>query len=280
MTDRPYDAVLFDLDGTLLNEHEVVAPANLAAVHALREQGVQVLFATGRSVESTRPVVEEVGLTGPIVTFNGAVVWDYTEDRPIEERVLSQKTVDACHDYRRTHEHMTLVMSTKNRYCLDPPDDHHRNALHGLSGIEFVDEATLEAEECIVRFTFLADRGTDSEAYAAHIEEHVGRPVYTTHFPLSILVRHRNSPFVVVDVHPPMLGKAEALRYLHDHHGIPPARVVAFGDAGNDVPMLRKAGLGVAMGNAEADVQAVADRVVGDHTTTAIADTLRELFPI
>jgi 5-amino-6-(5-phospho-D-ribitylamino)uracil phosphatase len=279
MLERSYDAVLFDLDGTLLNGDEVVGPENLAAVQRLRSEGVHVLFATGRSVDSTRPVVEEVGLTGPIVTFNGAVVWDFDKNRALEERTLNQRIVDRCHAYRKETGHMAMFMSTANRLCMDPPDDDHHRALNGLSGIEFVDEARLESEEYIVRVTFLADRGTDSATYAEHIETFVKRPIYTTHFNLSILVRHRDSPFVVVDVHPPMLGKAEALRFLQDHHGVPASRVVAFGDAGNDVPMLEKAGLGIAMGNAEADVQAVADRVIGDHTTAAIAHTLNELFP-
>ena len=279
MTERSYDAVLFDLDGTLLNGDEVVGPENLAAVHRLRDEGVQVLIATGRSVDSTRSVVEEVGLEGPIVTFNGAVVWDYAENRAIEERTLNQRIVDRCHAYRRETGHMAMFMSTTNRLCLVPPDDPHHRALSGLSGVDYVDEARLESEQYIVRATFFADRGTDSASYAEHIQQFIKRPIYTTHFNLSILVRHRDSPFVVVDVHPPMLGKAEALRFLHDHHGIPASRVVAFGDADNDVPMLAHAGLGIAMGNADSAVQSIADRVIGDHTTTAIADTLNELFP-
>ena len=84
----------------------------------------------------------------------------------------------------------------------------------------------------------------------------------------------------VVDVHPPSKGKAEGLRFLEEAYGIPAERVVAIGDAGNDVEMLRAAGLGVAMGQAQEPVQRLADRVIGDHDSDAIAELVEELFEL
>ena len=81
-----------------------------------------------------------------------------------------------------------------------------------------------------------------------------------------------------LDVHPPCRGKAEALRYLEENEGIDPARIVAVGDAGNDDPMIRAAGLGVAMGDGTASTRAVADRVIGSNDSDAIAQLVRELF--
>ena len=67
------------------------------------------------------------------------------------------------------------------------------------------------------------------------------------------------------------MGKAEALRVVEERYGITPERVCAVGDADNDLPMLRAAGLGVAMGNALPEIQAEADLVIGANDTDAIA---------
>ena len=99
-----------------------------------------------------------------------------------------------------------------------------------------------------------------------------------THFPLAVLPRHRASAMVAVDVHAPCAGKAEALRVLAETYGIPPGRVVAVGDATNDGPMIARAGLGVAMGNAMEELKRIARRVIGHHDEGAIAALVRELF--
>ena len=99
-----------------------------------------------------------------------------------------------------------------------------------------------------------------------------------TDFPLNWLVQHRDSPLMVADVQPPCRGKAEGLRYLLETHGIPPERIVAVGDAGNDVPMIEAAGLGVAMRNGIGEARAAADRVIGGNNSDAIAELVEELF--
>jgi hydroxymethylpyrimidine pyrophosphatase-like HAD family hydrolase len=102
--------------------------------------------------------------------------------------------------------------------------------------------------------------------------------VYLTHFPLDALAPHRGSPLQVVDVQPPCRGKGEALRWLEESLGIPPTRVVAVGDAGNDVPMFERAGLSVCMANALEPARRAAKRSIGSCNTDAIADLVDELF--
>ena len=55
----------------------------------------------------------------------------------------------------------------------------------------------------------------------------------------------------MLDVHPDCRGTSEALAWLEEQHGIPPERVVAVGDAANDLTMLSDAGFGVCMEESE-----------------------------
>jgi hydroxymethylpyrimidine pyrophosphatase-like HAD family hydrolase len=82
----------------------------------------------------------------------------------------------------------------------------------------------------------------------------------------------------VLDIHPPCRGKGEALRVLEELYGIPAARVVAVGDATNDIPMFELAGLSVAMENSMGEALAVAQRVIGSNNGPAIAELVEELF--
>ena len=278
MSSRAYDALLLDLDGTLVTSQETIHPHTRRALDEVRARGLRVMIVTGRSVISARPVLEDLKLTDPAAVFNGAAVWSPSEGRLIEERVLSSRTLARLHDYRRESGDMAVLMSANRKVVRSPRSDDEVAALQGLQAVEYRDEAALCAEEYVLRVTFMSKRETDSATYAKQIEEHVGQPAYLTHFPLALLPRHRASKYLAVDVHAPCRGKAEALRYLHDVEGIPPERVVAVGDAFNDEPMLTAAGLGVAMGNAVPSLQALADRSIGHHDSGAIGDLIEELF--
>ena len=89
---RAYDALLLDLDGTLLDNDERVPAHTQAAIAAARAEGVVVMTVTGRSLISAQPVMDELQFDTPTVLFNGCAVWCPAERRLIEERTLSNRT--------------------------------------------------------------------------------------------------------------------------------------------------------------------------------------------
>jgi hydroxymethylpyrimidine pyrophosphatase-like HAD family hydrolase len=272
-----HDALLLDLDGTLLNSENRVHPSNLDALQRAQERGVRVMVVTGRSKIAALPILDELALDTLAVVFNGAAVYCPRERRLVEERTFSRRTLKNLHDYGRNSEDLTLVMCADHKYALEPRSALEARSLEGLEGLQLVDRSGLHVDHTI-RVTFISDRLETSAMHAAEVESAVPNPVYLTHFPLSILPLHRESRMHAVDVHPPCRGKAEALCVLRETYGIPPERVVAVGDASNDEPMLRAAGLSVAMGNAMSETLESADRVIGHHDTPAIAELVEELF--
>lgn len=272
-----YDAILFDLDGTLLDRESRIHERNLAALHAARDRGVRVMVATGRSKMATMPILEELGLDSPAVVFNGAAVYCPVQECLLEERTLSNRTRERALDFGEEKDHLTIIMQGHRKLALEPRSELERRSLVGLHGLEFVPRGALRVDNTI-RVTFLSTDYEHSEQYAREVEEYVGQPMYLTHFPLSMLPMHRASRMFAVDVHPPCRGKGEALRVLEETYGIPKERVVAVGDATNDLPMLESAGLGVAMENSMEEVVRKADRVIGHHDTDAIAKLVEELF--
>ena len=274
---RPYDALVLDLDGTLLDESGSVHPRNRDAIRAAAAEGVVVLIATGRSSLSAQPILDHLGLDTPAVVFNGAGLYAPRERRMIEERVLSNRTLLRSLALGRERDWMTVLMCADRKLALEPRDEQEVSALALMTGVRCVPRAELSAE-FVVRVTYFSRDHASSEGFGDEVERAIAHPIYLTHFPLSVLPSHRHSPLNVVDVHPPCRGKAEALRFLEEQHGIPASRVVAVGDATNDIPMLEAAGLSVAMGDGMAEARAIARRVIGGHDTTAIAELVEELF--
>ena len=82
-----------------------------------------------------------------------------------------------------------------------------------------------------------------------------------------------------LDVAPAGVSKASALQGVRDRLGIAPTRTIGVGDQRNDLEMLQWAACGVAMGNAPAEVKAVADLVTGHVADDGLADVLRALVP-
>ncbi len=271
-----YEALLLDLDGTLVADDGAVRPRVAEAVRGLVERGVAVMIATGRSESGTLEVLAELGLELPAVVYNGAGMWCPRTERLIEERVLANATVEATLDFARRHELLTVCMPRGSKFANEPLDEVERRGLVGLENLSLVPRAELPTEY-LLRISVSSSRWPAPEAFAAELEAFINRPAYLTSFPLNLLANHRDSPLHMVDVQPPCRGKAEALRWLAEQRGIPAGAVVAVGDADNDVPMFRAAGLGVAMAEASGGAAAAADRQIGSCNSDALADLIEEL---
>ena len=90
---RAYDAILLDLDGTLVDAQDRIHPRTREALAAAAARGVRVRIATGRSELATIPVLDDLGLREPAVVFNGAGIWCPLKREVLEERLLSDRTL-------------------------------------------------------------------------------------------------------------------------------------------------------------------------------------------
>ena len=274
-----YDALLLDLDGTLVDPFGRVRESTRAAVRALSDSGIRVMITTGRSVTATEAILEELGLDGTAVVFNGAGIWCPKERRLLEEQILAGRVVDPVLAYAESEGHLVCVMRGDKKFAPSPTDELEEATLAGLHGLEIVERAELP-REYLMRLSVFSRKHEESAHLHDEVRAVLRAPVYLTHFPLSLLHAYRESPCQVVDVHPPCRGKAEALRWLEEQEGIPPERVACVGDATNDLPMFAAAGLSIAMGDGMTEALAAADRVIGPSDTDAIAELVAELFGV
>jgi len=242
-----------DVDGTLFDENETITPRTRDAVRAAVAAGAKFVVATGRPPRWIRPIVDELGFAPMAVCANGAVIYDPASDRVVSARTLP---VDALAELaelavraipgaglaverigRSAHDTATpqFVSSPGYEHAWLNPDN---------TEVSFEDLLSAPAVKLLIR-----KAGALSADMAAELAKHVGAEgdiTYSTNNGL-------------IEIVPVGITKATGIAELARPHGIADQDWIAFGDMPNDVPMLRRAGHGVAMGNAHPDAIAAAD---------------------
>jgi len=272
-----YDAIVLDIDGTLLDEQDRIPDKTRAALERARRSGVKVMLATGRSHLTTRQVALDLGLEEPAVVFNGAAVYDAVADDFLELFALPESVVEALLAHADVAGFLPIVARSDGMFGRHARSELEARVLSGYPKVSLRHTAELPRNQAL-RVTLFSDQHDHSHALLLAVQRAVRHDAYHTHFALAAIAAFRDSTMQVLDVQPPCAGKAEALRVLAARHGIAPERVVAVGDADNDLPMIEAAGLGVAMGNATDTAKQAADRVIGHHGSDALAELIDELF--
>lgn len=257
-----------DVDGTLLNDEETLSPRTRAAVHAAVAGGAHFVLATGRPPRWIRPVVEALGFAPMAVCANGAVIYDPEHDRVLSVQTLSVETLATLADIaRRVIPGVGLAVErigerahdTATPQFISSPGYEHAWLNPDNTEVSFDDLLSAPAIKLLIRKAgaLSADMAA---AMAGHIGD-VGDLTYSTNNGL-------------LEILPRGISKATGLREVAEPLGIAEAQVVAFGDMPNDVPMLRQAGLGVAMGNAHPEAVAAADEVTAPNSADGVAQVL------
>ena len=266
----PFRAVLSDVDGTLLDANREVSGRTAAAIRALNAADVPFALVTGRMPSGIEVIRRAFGIPMPAVCYSGALVVD-AENRPIASTTLSGDEASFV---------MGLVA-----------DSFPQLATNYFAGLDwFVDDAShpaVQREISIVKarpervdlagvlsagrlpnklFFVCADDPSRSLDLVARIRE--GCPG------VNVI---RSSDGVMVEVLPAGVDKASGTLSLLKALGVERRDALFFGNDANDVPLLRAAGRGVAVGDAAPCAQEAADDVAPASIDDGVARYLEGL---
>ena len=261
-----YDLLVCDLDGTLIGESMTLEPELVKAFQRAAGRGLAISLATGRMPAAADPYRDALGITAPVIYYNGALVRGEHGDllsRALPRGVLARAWAvfsnAPVHPIFYRDERLFCVEKTLavRRYCEE----------EGLRAEVVDDPAAFLAQGAFVKALLIGhprDLDVVRDELTASVAGH-GR-----------LVRTRSDYLEII---PLDASKGAALTRLAEHVGVPLARAVAVGDQENDVEMLRAAGLGVAMPHAPESVRRAADRVAPGAADGGLLALLGELFP-
>ena len=261
----------FDIDGTLLDSRgQILAPvrAQIARVQAL---GIKTAIASGRPLFAAQYLIDELALVDAGMFHTGAHLY-----HPAHEAVLATHFL-AVADARR----LLAAVRSYHLYCevyteagfyvaeLAPITEVHAQHLRVAPQIAVLESVV--SEQQVFKF-LIGVRPVEQGDLISQLEQLFPQLIFARAY----LSAHPEWQFA--SVISGLATKANAFAQLLTFHGLKAHEVMTFGDAESDMDFLRMAGIGVAMGNAPTNVQAVADWVTKTSDEAGVAYALEQLI--
>lgn len=235
-------AVFFDIDGTLVSFTTHTVPESARrAIARLRERGVKVFIATGRLLRHTE-VVSDIEVDG-YITVNGSYCLT-SSGEVIYEQSFPQDTVERILSFKEQYGFSMELMTHENIY------------------VEHITPEVQKAIDMVNIVPAIAPlREIADKQKVFQVCPYISRELEQEILPqLPECVGSRWTE-LFMDVNMRGIDKSIAARKVMAYYGFSMEESMAFGDGGNDVPLVRDVGLGVAMGNACDELKSVADYV-------------------
>ncbi|HEY9876734.1 MAG TPA: Cof-type HAD-IIB family hydrolase [Candidatus Obscuribacterales bacterium] len=265
--------LVLDIDGTIAGKSNDITETVKQAIRAVQAKGIQVAIATGRMYRSALRFHREIGSTLPLLAYQGGWIQDPATDK--------------------IHRHLPVPAQTASQllYYFEQPE------LRSLLSVHFYINDQLYVREITPETQIYAQRSGIEPIPVGDL-----RNTLTTE-PTKILalsddialinnllgtMRKRYTPaelYMTTSVATffeatnPLVNKGTAVRYLAEEMlGLSSANVMTIGDNFNDLEMIEYAGMGVAMGDAPADVQAIAQWVAPSVEQDGVAAAIEALI--
>lgn len=268
MSALPFELISLDLDLTLLDAHHRISPRNLAAVRQCIALGARVIVTSGRMYCTTLQYSRAMGLDTPTIAYNGAFIKNDTTGELLRHEHVDVATARELIDFC-AREGLNL------NYYLD--DELYIAASNPWA--ELYAARTGAQPKVVGDLHAIADRAPTKVLIVAEPERILQlRDELGPHYAGRAYVTISNVEYL--EFMPPGADKGNALAMVAAHFGIAREKVIAFGDADNDIPALDWAGLGVAMDNAKPGAKQVAGRIAPAYDEDGVAVVLEELFAL
>lgn len=252
-------AVFFDIDGTLVSFRTHTIPESARkALASLREKGVKVFIATGRPKVLMMKAVEGLTFDG-YITLNGAYCFT-AEQKDIYKGCIPEEDIERLIQYHKQRPNVPFVFVHDDTWFITGVNEAVRQVADlikiSVPPVCPVEEARGKEIMQIMGY-FREDENLEIFSHVLkHCEPMRWYPLFAD------IIARGNS-------------KSHGIDKVIEYYGIDLKDTMAFGDGGNDIPMLRHAGIGIAMGNAAPEVQNAADYVTSSVDEDGILNALK-----
>ena len=265
-----YQLIAMDLDGTLNNDQKIITEKTKTALMAAQERGIRLALASARpspGLFKERDILRLQDYQGILMSYNGGRIVDAATGKVLFETSMD---LDQTKQVLRRLEELPVTpilddgvqfnVADKNGYKVDYECKNNQMTCTEVGNLaDFLTFAPIK----ILMSVQPEELPQVQQQIAAFLPEDL-TVVQTAAFYLEVI--------------PKIINKGQGIRDICTVLGIAPAQVISFGDAANDIPMLREAGMGVAMGNAADAVKAAADMVTLSNNDDGIAAALEKLL--
>lgn len=231
--------LVLDIDGTIIKKDFTYSKELKNTLLRLQDDGVRVVIATGRMHDGAVPLLQELGLNTPIISYQGSMVREWKDcDKVLYSKRMSAQQASKVIDYFRSQKVHINAYSGDKLY-VEQDDEHikeyvnHRFVNYNvLSDLKNLDLSKLDKLLCIENDQIKMKKVVDDLSEMFKGELYIVKSM--RHY---CEVTHINAT------------KGSAIEFLCDYWGIDISETMAIGDQDNDIEMIKTAGIGVAMGN-------------------------------
>jgi Cof subfamily protein (haloacid dehalogenase superfamily) len=257
-----YKLIAIDMDGTLLSDEKQISSVNYEAIQQAKKNGVKVVLASGRPLVGFKKYLEELNLISEdnyAVAFNGALVQTSDGGEIISKKTLSLEDYKSL--YKLSKDLNVNIHALTETSVITPEDNTYTRREAAMNGIscKIIDVEDVPSDTTIVKVMFV-DASEIIDEVIKNIPEAVSDK-YTI---------VRSAPFYLEFLEK-SVNKGAGVAALAEKLNIKQEEVICIGDAGNDIHMIKYAGLGVAMGNAFPEVKKVANFITKTNEQDGVA---------
>ncbi len=262
-----YKLLVLDLDDTLLNKEHSISEITYKTINKIRDMGVEVVIATGRMFASAMKFVNELKISTPVISYNGAYVKNPVTEKVIFHQPLrfeiAKKIIEEAEEknlYINLYQDDKLYVAEKNQLS----DLYVR-----ISGVpaHSVGKLSKFISEDPTKLLVIENDRKKQQFWLDYFQEKYQPGIAVTESKRNYI------EFIEKNV-----SKGEALEVVAAKLGFKMNEIVALGDGWNDLEMIKRAGLGVAMGNASAEIKEEAGMIAPPHDKEGAARILKDIF--
>ena len=265
-----YKLLVLDLDGTLTNQKKEITAHTHDTLIKAQQMGVKIVLASGRPTYGVAPLAEKLELKkygGYILSYNGGEIINWQTGELMYAKVLEPSVLPYL--YKCAHDNQFAIVSYQDQYVLteNPEDEYvlkeaHLNAMTPKKVDNFLESIHFPVAKCLIVGDANRLAVLEKEMYE-ELKEKMG--VY-------------RSEAYFLELVPKGIDKAQSLSVLLKEIGLTKEETIAVGDGFNDLSMIKFAGLGVAMANAQDIVKEHANYITLSNEEDGVAAVVEKFI--
>lgn len=265
-----YKLLVLDLDGTLTNPKKEITEHTRQTLIQAQEKGLKIVLASGRPTYGIAPLAEKLELQkyeGYILSYNGGEIIDWKTGELMYKNLLDHDVLPYLYQCAKQND-FAIVTYDREYVLTEHPDDEYvlKEALLNVMKIKKVDNFLDAVKHPIAKCLIVGEPTRlavlEKEMYE-HLKERMG--VF------------RSEPYFL-ELVPKGIDKAQSLSVLLKEIGMTKEEMIAIGDGFNDLSMIKYAGLGIAMANAQDIVKENADFITLSNAEDGVAYAVEKFF--
>lgn len=249
---KHYDLLAVDVDGTLSTPGDGVADEVIESLRTCQRSGVLVTFATGKRFIDVKSLCERIGIDGPVIACNGAMIVEASTNDILSSHFLSKSSLEAIIAELESDERASVAVFTPMDIISTSGNSLASSLLSSIG------------EQTTRRVTSLLESLSDNvvKVLVAANSERLASVYdsYSMRFSSQFSVTTTGDAFV--EFMAPKVSKGNALQWIAERLSIATEAIACVGDSNNDLSMFQVAGYSIAVANATSLVLEAADTVV------------------